>query len=298
MTLREGVDPVKGLMGKTAFITGGASGIGYGMAQAFARAGMNIMIADIEQAALDKAVEALNKIANVQVSGVRCDVSLRDSMFDAAQTAFEQFGKVHVVCNNAGIGAGGKMDQATVADWDWVVGVNQMAIVYAVQAFLPHIKEHGEGGHFVTTASMAGMIAAPMVGGPYTATKFAAVGISEVLREELAGTNISASVLCPGFVNTNIGNAQRNRPDRFGGAPDPSKMTAQEKAGQEMVNNFLKGGLDPRIVGELVLEAVKNDWPYIFTDPNMRGAVEKRFAAIMKGFDQAANSEALKAVKV
>ncbi|MCK9993963.1 MAG: hypothetical protein Dbin4_02483 [Alphaproteobacteria bacterium] len=297
MTLREGADPVKGLMGKTAFITGGASGIGYGMAQAFARAGMNIMIADIEQAALDKAVEALNKSANVQVSGVRCDVSLRDSIFEAAQTAFEQFGKVHVVCNNAGIGAGGKMDQATVADWDWVVGVNQMAIVYAVQAFLPHIKEHDEGGHFVTTASMAGMIAAPMVGGPYTATKFAAVGISEVLREELAGTNISASVLCPGFVNTNIGNAQRNRPDRFGGAPDPSKMTAQEKAGQEMVNNFLKGGLDPRIVGELVLEAVKNDWPYIFTDPNMRGAVEKRFAAIMKGFDQAANSEALKAVK-
>lgn len=297
MTLKQGIDPVKGLMGKTAFITGGASGIGYGMAQAFARAGMNIMIADIEQAALDKAVANLNKSANVQVSGVRCDVSLREAMFEAAQTTFDQFGKVHVVCNNAGIGAGGRMDQATVADWDWVVGVNQMAIVYAVQAFLPHIKEHGEGGHFVTTASMAGIIAASMVGGPYTATKFAAVGMSEVLREELAGTNISASVLCPGFVNTNIGNAQRNRPDRFGGAPDPSKMTAQEKAGQEMVNNFLKGGLDPRIVGELVLEAVKGDWPYIFTDPNMRAAVEKRYAGLLKGFDQAANSEALKGVK-
>jgi NAD(P)-dependent dehydrogenase (short-subunit alcohol dehydrogenase family) len=297
VTSKQGIDPVKGLMGKTAFITGGASGIGYGMAQAFARAGMNIMIADIEQAALDKAVTDLNKSANVQVSGVLCDVSLRDAMFAAAQTTFDQFGKVHVVCNNAGIGAGGRMDQASVADWDWVVGVNQMAIVYAVQAFLPHIKEHGEGGHFVTTASMAGIIAASMVGGPYTATKFAAVGMSEVLREELAGTNISASVLCPGFVNTNIGNAQRNRPDRFGGAPDPSKMTAQEKAGQEMVNNFLKGGLDPRVVGELVLEAVKNDWPYIFTDPNMRGAVEKRYAGLLKGFDQAANSEALKGVK-
>ena len=267
------------------------------MAQAFARAGVNIMVADIEQAALDKAVADLNKSYNVQVSGVRCDVSLRDSVFEAAQTTFEQFGKVHLVCSNAGIGAGGRMDQATAADWDWVVGVNQMAIVYAVQAFLPHIKDHGEGGHFVTTASMAGMIAAPMVGGPYTATKFAAVGMSDVLRQELAGTNISASVLCPGFVNTNIGNAQRNRPDRFGGAPDPSKMTAQEKAGQEMVNNFLKGGLDPRIVGELVLEAVKGDWPYIFTDPNMRGAVEKRYAEILKGFDQAANSEALKGVK-
>ena len=297
MTSKEGVNPVKGLMGKTAFITGGASGIGYGMAQAFARAGMNIMIADIEQAALDKAMADLNKSYNVQVSGVRCDVSLRDSVFEAAQAAFEQFGKVHLVCSNAGIGAGGRMDQATVADWDWVIGVNQMAIVYAVQAFLPHMREHDEGGHFVTTASMAGMIAAPMVGGPYTATKFAAVGMSDVLRQELAGTNISASVLCPGFVNTNIGNAQRNRPDRFGGAPDPSKMTAQEKAGQEMVNNFLKGGLDPRIVGELVLEAVKNDWPYIFTDPNMRGAVEKRYAEILKGFDQAANSEALKGVK-
>ncbi len=297
MTLNEGTHPVKGLMGKTAFITGGASGIGYGMAQAFARAGMNIMIADIEQAALDKAVAELDKSANVQVSDVLCDVSLRESVFEAAKTAFFEFGNVHVVCSNAGVGAGGRMDQATVADWDWVVGVNQMAIVYAVQAFLPHIKEHGEGGHFVTTASMAGMIAASMVGGPYTATKFAAVGMSDVLREELAGTNISASVLCPGFVNTNIGNAQRNRPERFGGAPDPSKMTAQEKAGQEMVNNFLKGGLDPRIVGELVVEAVKGDWPYIFTDPNMRGAVEKRYAEILKGFDQAANSAALKGVK-
>lgn len=293
MSAHKGFGSVKGLMGKTAFITGGASGIGFGMAQAFARVGMNIMIADIEQAALDRAVGDLNKSANVQVSGVLCDVSLRDAMFKAAQTAFDQFGKVHLVCNNAGIGAGGRMDQATQADWDWVVGVNQMAIVYGVQAFLPHIKAHGEGGHFVTTASMAGMIAAPMVGGPYTATKFAAVGMSDVLREELAGTNISASVLCPGFVNTNIGSAQRNRPDRFGGAPDPSKMTAQEKAGQEMVNNFLKGGLDPRIVGELVLEAVLGDWPYIFTDPNMRGAVEQRYAKILKGFELAAQSKAL-----
>ena len=287
---------MKGLMGKTAFITGGASGIGFGMAQAFGRAGMNVMIADIEQAALDKAVEYLNQNYNVQVSGVKCDVSLRDSLFEAAQATFTQFGRVHLVCNNAGIGAGGRMDQATVADWEWVVGVNQMAVVYAVQAFLPHMKAHNEGGHFVTTASMAGMIAAPMVGGPYTATKFAAVGISEILRQELAGGNISASVLCPGFVNTNIGTAQRNRPDRFGGAPDPAKMTAEEKAGQEMVSKFLKGGLDPRIVGELVLEAVKGDWPYIFTDPNMRGAVEKRYAEILKGFDQCASSAALQGV--
>ena len=284
-------------MGKTAFITGGASGIGYGMAQAFARAGVNIMIADIEQAAMDKAVKDLNNSSNVQVSGVHCDVSLRDSLFEAAQATFDQFGKVHLVCNNAGIGAGGKMDQIAAADWDWVVGVNQMSIVYAVQVFLPHMKAHEEGGHFVTTASMAGMIAAAMVGGPYTATKFAAVGMSEVLREELAGTNISASVLCPGFVNTNIGSSGRNRPDRFGGAPDLSKRTDQEKAGQEMIDNFLKGGLDPRIVGDLVLEAIKGDWPYIFTDPNMRNEVKKRYEGILKGFDQAENSAALSGLK-
>lgn len=167
-----------------------------------------------------------------------CDVSLREEVFEAAKTAIRAFGKVHIVCSNAGIGAGGKFEQTT-----------------------------------------------------------AAVGISDVLREELAGTNISALVLCLGFVNTNIGNAQRNRPERFGGVPDLSKLTAEEKSGQEMVNNFLKGGLDPRIVGELVLEAVKGDWQYIFTDPNMRGAVEKRNADIMKGFDQAANSAALQAVK-
>lgn len=187
------------------------------------------------------------------------------------------------------------MEQIATADWDWVVGVNQMAIVYGVQAFLPHIKAHGEGGHFVTTASMAGILPMAMVGGPYAATKFAALAMSEVLREELAGSNISASVLCPGFVNTNIGNSARNRPDRFGSARDVAQLSEQEKAGQEMLNQMLKAGLNPRVVGELVLEAVQGDWPYIFTDQNFRGEVVKRYDNLLRGFDQSAQSHTLKA---
>ena len=285
---------MKDLAGKTAFITGGASGIGYGVAQAFAAQGMNIMLADIEQGALDKAVAALSDETNVRVAGVLCDVSMRDAVFEAAQKAFDEFGKVHIVCSNAGIGAGGPIEKIPQSDWDWVVGVNQMAIVYAIQAFLPHIKAHGEGGHFVTTASMAGIIAAGATGGPYTATKFAAVGISDVLRGELEKTNISASVLCPGFVNTNITNAGRNRPDRFGGPIAPvAPKSDSDAVRQEMMLQGIKGGLDPRIVGELVREGVEGDWPYIFTDPNMRAIVEMRYKAILDGFDKLVASKAL-----
>jgi NAD(P)-dependent dehydrogenase (short-subunit alcohol dehydrogenase family) len=288
---------MKEVSGKTAFITGGASGIGNGMAHAFAKAGMNVMIADIEQAALDRAVAELRTSYNVKIAGVKADVSLREAMFEAANTVFSEFGKVHVVCNNAGVGAGGKIEQIPTADWDWVVGVNQMAIVYGIQAFLPHIQAHGEGGHFVTTASMAGILPLSFVGGPYAATKFAAMAMSEVLREELAGSNISASVLCPGFVNTNIGTSGRNRPPRFGKIRDPSELNAEEKAALETVTQLLKGGLDPRIVGELVLEAIQGDWPYIFTDQVFRGEVEKRYQNLLKGFDQSAHSRTLKGQK-
>jgi len=165
--------------GKTAFVTGGASGIGLAMATAFAEAGMNVMLADVEQAALDRAQEDLRRYGN-HVRGIPCDVADADSVERAAQATFAAFGKVHVLCNNAGVAAGGGIDLISVDNWRWVVDVNLMGVVYGIRSFLPHMRAHGEGGHIVNTASMAGMING-MGFSPYAATKYAVVAMSEGL---------------------------------------------------------------------------------------------------------------------
>ncbi|HEX2365720.1 MAG TPA: SDR family NAD(P)-dependent oxidoreductase, partial [Bradyrhizobium sp.] len=200
--------------GKTAFVTGGASGIGLSMAKAFAEAGMNVMLADVEQGALDRALKDLSQYGN-HVLGIACDVADPDQVERAAQATFSAFGKVHVLCNNAGVAAGGGIDQISVDNWRWVVDVNLMGVVYGVRSFLPHIRSHGEGGHIVNTASMAGMING-MGFSPYAATKFAVVAMSEGLRMQLQPLGIGVSVLCPYFVRTRIGESGRNRPERYG----------------------------------------------------------------------------------
>jgi NAD(P)-dependent dehydrogenase (short-subunit alcohol dehydrogenase family) len=273
---------------KTAFITGGASGIGFAMAKAFGAAGMNVMIADIEREPLEKALEDLRQ-RQIKAEGVHCDVIERASVEDAAKATIEAFGKVHVVCNNAGVGAGGPVGTLKPGDWDWTVGVNLMGVVYGMEAFLPLIRAHGEGGHFVNTASMAGMISPPGME-PYCATKFAVVAMSEGWAGQLAHENIGVSVLCPGFVNTRIFESSRTRPDKFGKAEVvDSEMPS---AGAQLV----KAGINPDIVGACVLEAVRDNDLYIFTHPDMRPAVEQRFERIMQGFDKAAQRKALSGV--
>ena len=188
---------MKNFAGKTAFVTGGASGIGYSMAEAFLREGMNVMLADIEEEALTKAAGSLSE-TNGQVRTLICDVAVRDAVNEAAERTISEFGNVHIVCNNAGVGAGGPMGEIEPADWDWTIAVDQWGVVYGIEAFLPHMKAHGEEGHIVNTASMAGMIGIPNMS-PYCAAKFAVVAMSESLHAELAETNIGVSVLCPGF---------------------------------------------------------------------------------------------------
>lgn len=276
------------LQGKTAFITGGASGIGFAMAKAFGAAGMNIMLADIEREPLEKALEDLRQ-RQIKAEGVHCDVTERASIEDAAKATIEAFGKVHVVCNNAGVGAGGPIGTLQPGDWDWTIGVNLMGVVYGVEAFLPLIRAHGEGGHFVNTASMAGMVSPPGME-PYCATKFAVVAMSEGWAGQLAPENIGVSVLCPGFVNTRIFESSRTRQDKFGQAkPTDSEMPS---AGEQLV----KAGISADIVGACVLEAVRDNDLYIFTHPDMRSAVEQRFERIMQGFDKAAGRKALSGV--
>ena len=263
--------------GKTAFVTGGASGIGLAMAKAFAENGMNVMLADVEQSALDSALKDLNQYGN-HVRGVACDVADPDSVERAAQATFSAFGKVHILCNNAGVAGGGGIDTISVESWKWVVDVNLMGVVYGVRSFLPQMRAHGEGGHVVNTASMAGMVSG-MGFNPYTATKFAVVAMSEGLLPQLQPFGIGVSVLCPHFVRTRIGESGRNRQERYGQAQplDPNGPAAAFVA---EIARQIEAGRDPAEVAARVLNAIRNGELYIFTHPNMRELVDSRFAAI------------------
>ncbi len=277
--------------GKTAFVTGGAGGIGLSMARAFGRAGMNVVLADIDGPAAKASAEALAG-EQIKAVGVRCDVTERAAVQAAALEAIAAFGKVHIVCNNAGVGVGGPVGTVTEKDWDWILDVNLKGVVYGTATFVPLIRSHGEGGHIVNTASMAGMISPPGME-PYSATKFAVVAMTEGWAAQLAPENIGVSALCPGFVRTRIHESGRTRQDKYGGAGAVDALGLGENATAEAVLS----GIDPDVVGARVLEAIKAGETYIFTHPNMRQFVQMRFAGIMAGFDAADASDALKAVK-
>jgi NAD(P)-dependent dehydrogenase (short-subunit alcohol dehydrogenase family) len=204
--------------GTVAFITGGASGIGLGMAKVFSSAGMKVVIADIRQDHLDQAMSSFERAGDM-IHPIKLDVTDRDAMENAAQETLQTFGKVHVLCNNAGVNLFGPIQQATYEDWDWVLSVNLGGVINGVQTFLPRIRSHGEGGHIVNTASMSGIYVSGGVG-VYTTSKFAVVGLSEALCLDLQPDNIGVSVLCPGFVNSKIYDCGRTRPDRLARSTD------------------------------------------------------------------------------
>lgn len=271
------------LAGKTAFVTGGASGIGLALGQAFAQAGMKVMLADVETDALEAAVESLRHVGS-DVRGIACDVADPASVERAAQASFEAFGNIHVVCNNAGVAAGGGIDNISIDNWRWVIDVNLMGVLYGIRSFLPHIRAHGEGGHIVNTASMAGMNGGLGLS-PYTASKFAVVGMSEGLAAQLKPHGIGVTVLCPSYVRTRIGESGRNRLERYGQAQplDPASPAAAMVA---EIARQLAAGLDPAAVAARVLTAIREDELYVFTHPNSREEVEPRFAAILAAMDR------------
>lgn len=272
------------LKGKVAFITGGASGIGLAMARAFGREGMSVMIADIEAQALENVVERLRS-EQVRAEGVVADVTRRDSLRAAALETIARFGKVHVVCNNAGVGAGGMLGQVPERDWNWVIDVNLLGVVHGMEIFTPLILSHGEGGHFVNTASMAGLVSPPGME-PYCATKYAVLGMSEGWAQQLAPQGVGVSVLCPGFVKTRIHESRRNRPDAYG--PDERAAPPVDAAPSPVLS-----GIDVQPVGDRVAEAVKANELYVFTHPEFKAAVAARFERILGAFDTAAHSAAL-----
>ncbi|HPE48635.1 MAG TPA: SDR family NAD(P)-dependent oxidoreductase [Hyphomonas sp.] len=276
---------MKDLAGRTAFVTGAASGIGLGIATALAQSGVKVMMCDIEQEALDKAIAGL-KQTNADVDGVIADVSLKEQLQAAAERTVERFGKVHILVNNAGVGGGGRYGEWTDAGWEWTIGVNLMSVVWGIEIFGPLMESHGEGGHIVSTASIAGML--PATNPPYNVTKFGVVALSEGLREELAPRGIGVSVLCPGFIRTRIMESARNVPDRFAGSRDTTGegRNMQESEFAARARDAIAHGIDPLYVGELVREGIEGNWPHIFTDLEFEAPILERFATIKAGFDR------------
>ncbi len=250
---------MKDISGKTAIVTGAASGIGLAIATALAEAGANVVMADIQKEAVEAAAHALSG-TNKRVMPVRIDVTQEQSVVDALAAAERQFGRLHIACNNAGVPMhGARLVEVPRADWEFVVGVNLWGVIHGIRHFVPAILKHGEEGHVVNTASVAGFQNRRGTGqGPYSMTKYAVVSLSEALEHELEGTRVGVTVLCPGPIATNIARGARNRPDHMGGP--------LVRAGDEAVlaERLAATGLDPKTVGERVVEAIRSGTFYAF----------------------------------
>lgn len=242
---------MQNLAGRVAFITGGASGIGLGIAMAFLRAGIRVVVADRDRDNLEDAARLLESEPSEHLL-LPLDVTDRAAFARAADHAEEKFGSVHLLCNNAGIGSGPALLTATYEDWDRMIGINLMGVVNGVVTFMPRILKHGEGGYIVNTSSMAGILPMPEPGGIYTTTKFAVRGMTESLRMALAPHGVGAAVLCPGLTKTRILDRAREAM-RQGKAATLSAgfVSAQVNA------------MDPLLVGEAVLQGIGRNDAYI-----------------------------------
>ena len=283
---------MKDVAGRTAFVTGGASGIGLGMAKVFARAGMNVVAADIREDHIAAAQAEVDEAGlSPQVWFVRLDVTDRAAFRAAADEAEALFGKLHVLCNNAGIGILRPITKASEADWDWAIDVNLTSVFNGVQAVLPKIRAHGEGGHVVNTASMAGILQYSHAG-VYVTTKFAVVGFSEALRAELAPEGIGVSAFCPGGVRTNIRDYEATRPERYAAEEAPAGQRPAFSLSDADRARLATLTATPEEAGTLVLQGIRDDALYIFTAPEFRPGVEQRFEAILRALGQDRQREA------
>ena len=263
------------LEGKVAVVTGGASGIGRAMAARFKDAGMSVVIADVEAGALETTV------AELGVTGVLTDVSDADSVQALADAVRAEHGTAHVVCNNAGVGGGGMIADQTLADWQWVLGVNLWGVIHGIHSFLPMLLTNSDGGHIVNTASVAGLVAGGGIG-PYNASKFAVVAISETLQKELTmtGADVGVSVLCPGYVRTNIFQSQRNRPESL---RNPDRAAGDARARNRQLEEVLRTAMDPADVAAQVHDAIVERRFWVTPSPEFLDAVVARAEDIAAG---------------
>ncbi|MBT9457846.1 MAG: SDR family oxidoreductase [Burkholderiaceae bacterium] len=276
---------MKQFQGKTAVITGAGSGFGLELARLAAAKGMNLVLCDVQQDALDKAVTEL-QASGVPVLAQRVDVAKAEQMQALADAVQQRFGAPHLVFNNAGVGAGGLIWEHTLKDWEWVIGVNLMGVAHGVRLFTPMMLAAAKAdpsyeGHIVNTASMAGMLNAPNMG-VYNVSKHAVVAMSETLYQDLrlVTDQIGASVLCPFFVPTGIHQSERNRPAELSEAD--AKPTQSQLIGQAMSGKAVTSGkLTAAHVAQLVMDAVEADQFYIFSHPKSLATVQTRLEDVM-----------------
>lgn len=271
------------LADRVAVVTGGASGIGLGLAKAFAAERMKLVLADVEAEPLERAVKELSE-AGASAIGAICDVSKPDAVEALRDRTLSEYGAVHVLCNNAGVGGSGgeALWESPQDEWDWVMGVNVMGVVYGVRSFVPAMIEQGDEGHVVNTASMAGLVHGA---GIYGITKHAVVALSESLFSQLQMRQhpIGVSVLCPGWVRTRIMESERNRPEAP--RPDPGERAAEFEMMRKVMEGFVQSGLDPVEVGELVARSMRERRFYVLTHPHWANMVENRMRTIVDGRD-------------
>ena len=258
---------IQDLKGRIAVVTGGGSGIGAGMCRSFAKNGMKVVVSDVDADSAERVARELRSGGGEAVA-IACDVSQRPSVEALAEASIDHFGRVDIVCNNAGVFLGGRMRDFTLGDWEWVISVNLMGVVNGASVFTPHLVERGSG-HIVNTASIGGFASDPSCA-PYTTSKFAVVGYSEALRADLEPDGIGVTMLCPGPVASGIDKGDRLRPASAG------TSAASSRAAEPIVAN----GMPPDEVGDLVVQGIRDDATYIFTHPELAGIFEPRIQAM------------------
>jgi NAD(P)-dependent dehydrogenase (short-subunit alcohol dehydrogenase family) len=272
---------MKDFKDKVAVVTGAASGIGRALVERCVNEGMRVVLADVDQTALSSTAEALNHLG-ANVVAVRTDVSRPDDVKALARKTLDTFGAVHLLFNNAGVDARNTLWEATLADWQWVLGVNLWGVIHGVQTFVPIMLKQGDECHVVNTASIAGLISGPGIG-LYKVAKHGVVSLSETLACELAAinANVKVSVLCPAGVKTRIMNSERNRPHEL---QDSAHDTTHPVINQirEALGQIVESGLPPCQVAETVFDAIRNQNFYILTHPDWKPLIQKRMEEILQ----------------
>jgi len=268
---------MRDLKGKGAVVTGAANGIGLGICRALAKAGVDIVLADVEADALERACTEIAALG-VKATALALDVSDRDAVMRAAAGVPRALPKLRILVNNAGIAfQGSPLLSVEPAQWAWIWGVNVMGAIHCLEAFLPLIRAQGEGGHIVNTASIGGFQVNPVLrNGPYAMSKYAVVALSETLALDLEGSGIGVSVFCPALVTSTLGQSTRRRPVRFGGAYEPPPSLRR---------HMPTGPITPEAAGARVLHAIEHDEFFVFTHPETREWIEARHRRIIAGFD-------------
>jgi NAD(P)-dependent dehydrogenase (short-subunit alcohol dehydrogenase family) len=267
---------MKDLSGKVAVVTGAGSGIGLGIARAFAQAGVAVGLIDRRAETLEGAVAQVKELGG---RALPLDVDVTDpvALGQAADAVEKAFGRIDIICNNAGVLVAGKaIEDVSVLEWEWILGVNLYGTINGIQTFLPRIRKHGQGGHIVNTSSIGGFEVNPVLrSGPYDVTKFAIVALSEALANDLAGSNIGVTILAPGAFTSEIRRSSEFRPARFGGPvaiPAPAGRTGEPR-------------LEPDIAGRRVVTAIRNNEFYAFTHTEARVRVQPRIERILAALD-------------